>query len=72
MVAAGYQHAEYEYFASSDQRTDHIFYIHPSVGMDITTWLACEVGAEYRQNDSSQERTTFSETTAYFQVNVFF
>lgn len=72
VVAAGYQHVEYEYFASSDQRTDHIFYIHPSVGMDITTWLTCEVGAEYRQNDSSQERTTFSETTAYFQVNVFF
>ena len=73
VVAAGYQRADYQYFASPAQRTDDIFYIHPSVGVDVTRWLSCEVGAEYRQDDSTREpSSTFSETTVYFQVNVFF
>jgi len=72
VVAAGYQNAEYEFFASPAQRTDDIFYVRPSVGIDITQSLSCEVGAGYRQDDSTQEGSSFSETTAYFQVNVFF
>ena len=72
VIAAGYQNVDYEYFASASQRRDEIFYIHPSVGIDVTTWLTCEIGAEYRQNQSSSVKSDFSETTAYFQVNVFF
>ena len=72
VIAAGYQNVDYEYFASASQRRDEIFYIHPSVGIDVTTWLTCEIGAEYRQDQSSSVKSDFSETTAYFQVNVFF
>ena len=72
VVAAGYQNTEYEYFTTLAQRTDHIFYIHPSVGIDVTQWLSCELGAEFRQDDSTRELSNFSETTVYFQVNMFF
>lgn len=72
VIAAGYQNVDYEYFASASQRRDEIFYIHPSVGIDVTTWLTCEIGAEYRRDQSSSVKSDFSETTAYFQVNVFF
>ena len=72
VIAAGFQNVEYEYFASPAQRRDEIFYVHPSLGIDVTSWLTCEIGAEYRQNHSSQEGTGFSETTAYFQFNMFF
>ena len=72
VLAAGYQNVEYDYFASSGSRRDEIFYVHPSLGMDVTSWLSCELGAEYRQDSSTQDKTDFSETTAYFQVNIFF
>ena len=72
VLAAGYQNVEYEYFASSGSRRDEIFYIHPSVGIDVTTWLTCELGAEYRSDNSTVQKTDFSETTAYFQFNIFF
>ncbi len=72
VLAAGFQNADYEYFGSSDTRTDNIFTIHPSVGMDVTTWLSCELGMTYRQDDSTNVRNTFAETTVYFQVNVYF
>ncbi len=72
VVAAGYQNVDYDYFASAGRRRDEIFYIHPSLGIDVTTWLTCEVGAEFRQDHSSLETSGFSETTAYFQFNVFF
>ena len=72
VIAAGYQNVDYEYFTSPTQRRDEIFYIHPSLGIDVTSWLTCEVGAEYRQDHSSLEGSGFSETTAYFQFNMFF
>ncbi len=72
VVAAGFQNSEYDFFASDAQREDNIFYIHPSLGIDITRWLSCEVGMQYRKNDSTQLLTDFSETTIYFQVNMFF
>ena len=72
VLAAGYQHVDYEYFASADQRRDEILYFHPSVGIDVTNWLTCEIGGEYREDSSTQEKSDFSETTAYFQFNVFF
>ena len=72
VIAAGYQNVEYEYFTTDNQRRDEIFYIHPSVGIDVTTWMTCEVGAEFRQDDSTSQKNAFSETTVYFQANVFF
>ena len=73
VVAVGYQNAEYDFTGgNSGARTDKIFYVHPSVGVDVTKWLSCEIGAEYRQDDSSVSNLGFVETTAYFQVNVFF
>lgn len=72
VLAAGFQNADYEYFGSPDTRTDNIFTIHPSIGMDVTTWLSCELGMTYRQDDSTNVRNTFAETTIYFQVNVYF
>ena len=72
VLAAGYQHVDYEYFTNSNHRRDEIFYIHPSVGIDVTSWLSCELGAEYRTDSSSDPASGFNETTAYFQVNVLF
>lgn len=73
VLAAGYQHVDYTYFTTvALQRRDEIFYIHPSVGIDVTSWLTCELGAEFRRDRSTREASDFSETTAYFQVNVFF
>ena len=72
VVAAGYQHVDYEFFASLGERRDEIFYIHPSLGMDVTAWLTCELGAEYRRDNSTSLKSDFAETTAYFQFNVFF
>ncbi len=72
VIAAGYQNVEYDYFTTSNQRRDEIWYIHPSVGIDVTPWLSCELGAEFRQDSSTQLKSDFAETTAYFQFNVFF
>ena len=73
VLAAGYQHTDYEYFTNAGlQRRDEIFYLHPSVGIDVTPWMTCEVGAEFRRDSSTRQLSDFSETTAYFQVNVFF
>lgn len=72
VLAGGYQHVEYNFFSSPTQRADDIFYIHPSLGMDVTTWLSCEIGAEYRRNDSTAIRNDFSNTTVYLQFNAFF
>lgn len=72
VLAAGYQNSAYDYFTSSDTRNDNVFYIHPSIGMDITQWLSCELGMTYRQDDSTVEKYSFSETTVYLQLNVFF
>ena len=72
VIAAGYQNVEYDYFGGPGQRRDDIFYIHPSVGIDVTNWLTCELGAEFRQDDSTIATSSFSETTVYFQVNMFF
>lgn len=72
VLAGGFQNADYEYFGSPDTRTDNIFTIHPSIGMDVTNWLSCELGMTYRQDDSTNVRNSFSETTVYFQVNVYF
>lgn len=72
VVAGGYQNVDYEYFASPSQRTDDVYYIHPSLGMDITSWLSCEVGGQFRRNDSTQQKNDFSETTVYLQFNAFF
>ena len=72
VIAAGYQNVDYDYFGSVTQRQDEILYVHPSVGIDVTSWLTCELGAQYRQDRSSRNAADFSETTAYFQFNVFF
>ena len=72
VVAAGYQNVEYDFFAGAGQRRDDIFYIHPSLGIDVTNWMTCELGAEFRQDDSTLVTSSFSETTVYFQVNMFF
>ena len=40
--------------------------------MDITSWLSCEVGAQFRRNDSTQQKNDYSETTVYLQFNAFF
>ena len=72
VLAAGYQNVDYSNFSSANQRHDEIFYIHPSLGIDVTSWLSCEIGAEYREDASNRVTTSFSETTAYFQVNCFF
>ena len=72
VVTGGYQKLNYESFGSVIQRDDDIFYIHPSLGMDITSWLSCELGAEYRQDHSTNQLSSFSETTVYFQFNAFF
>jgi hypothetical protein len=73
VLAAGYQNSVYENLvANAAARTDDIFYIHPSVGIDVTKWLSCELGFEYREDNSTVANRTFSEITAYFQVNVFF
>ncbi len=71
-AAGGYQNVGYEYFASASQRTDEVYYIHPSSGMDITSWLSCEVGAQFRRNDSTQQKNDYSETTVDLQFNAFF
>ena len=72
VLAAGYQNVDYEYFASAGSRRDEIFYVHPSVGIDVTPWLTCELGAEFRSDSSTVVKSDFSETTVYFQFNVFF
>ena len=78
VLAAGYQNVDYEYFASGTSvaavgsRRDEIFYIHPSVGIDVTPWLTCELGAEFRSDSSTVVKSDFSEATVYFQFNVFF
>ena len=73
VLASGYQHTDYEYFTTPGlQRQDDIFYIHPSVGIDVTPWLTCEVGAEYRLDSSTRQKSDFTETTVYFQANIFF
>jgi hypothetical protein len=72
VVAAGYQKVDYEFFTSPIQRDDDVYYIHPSLGMDITSWLSCEIGGQYRRNESTRQRNDFSETTVYVQFNAFF
>jgi hypothetical protein len=63
---------DYEFFTSPIQRDDDVYYIHPSLGMDITSWLSCEIGGQYRRNESTRQRNDFSETTVYVQFNAFF
>ena len=72
VLAGGYQNVKYEYFTLASERRDEIFYIHPSVGIDVTSWMSCELGMEYRRDRSTSIISDFSETTAYFQFNVFF
>jgi hypothetical protein len=72
VLAVGFQNADYDYFGTDNTRTDNIFTIHPSIGMDVTNWLSCELGMTYRNDDSTSVTNDFSETTVYVQVNVYF
>lgn len=73
-LAAGYQNAEYNAHGSGSEteRSDDLFYLRPSVGLDLTKWLTMELAVEFRQNDSNVDRRSFAQTLAYFQLTVLF
>jgi hypothetical protein len=73
-LAAGYQSADYDALENqtAGARSDDLFYIRPTVGLDITTFLSAEFGMEFRTNDSTNERRSFDDTLVFLQLNYLF
>jgi hypothetical protein len=73
-LAAGYANAAYDDLPNSTggSRTDDLFYVRPSVEMDVTRWLSATAAVEIRRNDSTDARRSFDELTAYLQFSVYF
>lgn len=72
-LMAGYQNEKFESTtnSSSQGRTDNSFFVRPGVGFDVARWLNCEIGGEYRQNDSTQ-RFGYDSTKATVRFNLLF
>lgn len=73
-LIGGYRHAEYHGLtkASDSGRADDLYFLRPSVALDLTQWLNCELLGEYRSNDSTNPSRSFDATTAAVQFNVLF
>ena len=66
-----YQHANYDSGEESG-RIDDLYYIRPTIGFGLASWLTCEVMGEYRNNDSSDTARSFEATTTGIVFNVLF
>jgi len=73
-VAGGYQNSDYDALSDTKNtaRTDDLYYVRPSIGVDLAVWASAEAAFEWRSNDSSDERRSFDEVSSYLQLNLLF
>ncbi len=72
--SSGYQNSEYDDLQGqiNSGRSDDLFYVRPSLAVDITSWLSAELACEFRTNDSTRANRSFDEATILLQFNVLF
>jgi hypothetical protein len=73
-LTAGIEGAEYQDPAGTDNfgRSDDGFFIRPGIGVDLASWMNCEISGEFRQNESSEEERSFDAATATIRVRMLF
>ena len=73
-LTAGFENAEYQDPAGTANfgRSDDRFFIRPGIGVDLASWMNCEVSGEFRQNESSDAERSFEAATATVRFRLLF
>jgi hypothetical protein len=70
-TATGYERSAYESVDGRGEanRTDNVFFTRPSLEFDVTKWASMEVAYEFRENDSTNPGSGFTENLATIQIS---
>ncbi len=71
-VEGGYRFSDYTAGRNSLARSDHYFYIRPGLLYNFASWGSAELSYLYRENDSTQDSSTFSNNQVEFGVSLIF
>jgi hypothetical protein len=73
-LTVGFEHADYQdpEGTANFGRSDDRFYIRPGFGVDLASWMNCEISGELRQTESSDVERSFDAATATVRVRMLF